>query len=571
MKRHVACLSLGLLVAACANVGEESADQTAALVEGSPRALAAIAMVNDPATDAASLVSGKVTKATAAAIVAHRDGPDGAARTADDDPFDTVAELDAVKGVGAATLKRLGDLADAEGYLDAEEKKERDVVFSPQPVEDSHTAEVAKLIAGAERSIDIAMYSFSDASVQAALADAVERGVKVRFLFDTANDDRKLTGTALTSSKSGKLESIGVDVRWVNKIMHHKFMLVDGPRDDLDAALDATLVTGSANWSSGAATKYDENTLFLTAYPKLNLLFQREFDEMWSHSTDLVANPAIVSEPSTTTITDADLPVFPGMEVFFTSDNFKVNGTTFSSVGTNHVADQLIAAIGGAKKRIHIASGHLRLRGVAEALMKKRAEMPSLDIKVYLDGQEYVSESANATQKADQEACLVAAKTESQKRTCLDKDYLYSLDVEKSGIELRYKYYAYRWDTSYALQMHNKLMIVDDELWTGSFNLSDNAEHNTFENMLHFRGPEFRGLVDAYEKKFGELWTQGDGKLAGLRQTIDEAATIPIVFDAMSLSWEEVRDLKALIAKECPAVNSTAFRDDAPSHKTCTK
>jgi phosphatidylserine/phosphatidylglycerophosphate/cardiolipin synthase-like enzyme len=203
--------------------------------------------------------------------------------------------------------------------------------------------------------------------------------------------------------------------------------------------------------------------------------------------------------------------------------------------------------------------------------MKKRAEMPSLDIKVYLDGQEYVSESANATQKADQEACLVAAKTESQKRTCLDKDYLYSLDVEKSGIELRYKYYAYRWDTSYALQMHNKLMIVDDELWTGSFNLSDNAEHNTFENMLHFRGPEFRGLVDAYEKKFGELWTQGDGKLAGLRQTIDEAATIPIVFDAMSLSWEEVRDLKALIAKECPAVNSTAFRDDAPSHKTCTK
>jgi len=573
MRTRLLCLSLGLLVTACTNVGEQSDDLTASLVEGSPRAMATLAMLNDPATDAAVLVGAKLTKPTAAAVIAHRDGADGVARTGDDDPFDTVKELDAVKGVGTATMKRLGDLAEANGYLDAEERKADAVVFSPQPFDESHTAEIAALIGKATHSIDIAMYSYSDARVQTALGEAVKRGVKVRFLFDTGNDDRKLTGTALASSKSGKLESLGVDVRWVNKIMHHKFMLVDGARDDLDAANTATLVTGSANWSSGAATIYDENTLFLTAYPKLNLEFQREFDLMWNHSSDVAANPAIVSEEATTTITDEDIPVFPGMEVFFTSSNFKIlsNGTTFSSVGTNHVADQLVLAIRGAKKRIHIASGHMRLRSVADALEQKHAEDPSVDIKVYLDGQEYISASADDAQNADQDACVAAAKTESQTRACLDKDHLYSLDVHKSGVELRYKYYAYRWDASYAAQMHNKVMIVDDELWTGSFNLSDNAEHNTFENMMHFRGPEFRGLVDQYDATFAKLWKQGDGKLDPLRQQIDTASTIPIVFDGMSLSWEEVRDLKSLIAAECPAVNSAAYRDNAPAHKTCSK
>ncbi len=569
--RLVSLTALACLVAACSNVGEESSDQTESLKEGSARALAAVAFVNDPATDAAALKSAKVTTKTAKAIVSHRDGADGVARTADDDPFDSVAELDQISGVGSTTLRRIADRAEADGYLEAEEAKDRDVIFSPQPVESTHTAEVAKLVAGAQRSIDVAMYSFSDASVQTALGEAVKRGVKVRFLFDTANDDKKLTGTALASSKSGKLEALGVDVRWVNKIMHHKFMIVDGPRDDLAAADLATLVTGSANWSNGAATKYDENTLFLHAYPKLNLEFQREFDHLWEHSKDLVANPAIVGELSTSEITDDALPVFPGMEVFFTSDNFKVTDTTFSTLGTDHVADQLVASIKGAKERIRVASGHLRLRAVALALMEKKAENPDVDIQIYLDGQEYVSDSGNTTQKADQQACIAAATTDAKKDACLDKDYLYSLDVAQSGIELRYKYYAYRWDTSYALQMHNKFMIVDDELWTGSFNLSDNAEHNTFENMLHFRGPEFADLVEAYDAKFADLWKQGDGLLPGLTKTIDEQPTIPIVFEPMSLSWTEVRDLKALIAKECPAVNSTQFRQAAATHKTCTK
>jgi phosphatidylserine/phosphatidylglycerophosphate/cardiolipin synthase-like enzyme len=530
------------------------------------------ALLNDPATTKDVLVKAKVTSPTATAILAHRSGSDGALHTADDDPFDTLKEVDAIKGVGPATLNRLVAAATAGGYVDAEKAKARKVIFSPQPADASHTAEVAKLIAGAKRSIDIAMYSYSDAGIASALSDAVSRGVKVRFVYDGARSDHNLKGTALASSKSGKLEAAGVDVRYVDKIMHHKFMIVDGPRDDLAAAKTATVVTGSANWSSGGATVYDENTLFMTAYPELALRMQREFNIMWDHSNDFVSGTPKPFEASSLVITEDMMPLDPGLQVFYTSDNFSVKGAVFSTVGgRNTIADELVRAIDGAKTRIHIASGHLRSRPVAEALLRKAAESPDLDIRIYLDEQEYISESGNAAQKSAREDCLAAAKTDAQTRNCLDKNYLYSLDVANAGADLRYKFYAYRWDASYAAQMHDKIFLVDGTLYTGSYNLSDNAEHQTFENVVRLQGPEFEDLVEQYDAALDAIWDTGAGLLAPLEQKIQDDPTIPIVFPPMALDWTEVRDLKSLISSSCPSVNSSTYRGAAASHKTCTK
>jgi hypothetical protein len=190
---------------------------------------------------------------------------------------------------------------------------------------------------------------------------------------------------------------------------------------------------------------------------------------------------------------------------------------------------------------------------------------------VYLDGQEYISKASHDLQVQELDACVAAATTESKKASCLDKGFLFGFLVGESGIDVRYKYYAYRWDASYAPQMHNKWLVVDDELFTGSYNLSDNAEHATFENMLHFRGPEFADLVEQYDTHFEVLWKQGDGQLDGFRKQVDEQPTFPILFPAMSLSWQEVRDLKSLIAAECPAVNSAEFRSNPTAHQSCTK
>lgn len=567
----VAALSSFSLLGCGDPVEEDSSDVTSGMDETTDEAQALRALLNDPATTKEVLVASKLSSSIAKAIVAHRDGPDGLARTADDDVFETVREVDDISGIGPATLTKLVKIATDKGYLAAEQAKDRSVIFSPQPAAASHNAEIAKRIAAAKKTIDIAMYSYSDAGIATALSDAIKRGVKVRMVFDTASDDRKLTGTALTGSKSGKLEAMGVDVRWVNKIMHHKFMIVDGPRDDAGAAETATLVTGSGNWSNGAATIYDENTLFLTAYPKLALVYQREFNLMWEHSKDVASNPAITFEASTLAINDEMIPVAPGMNVFLTSKNFPVSGSTFSSTGTNTVADELVRAIDAATKRIHIASGHMRSRPVAEALMRKATEHPEVDVRIYLDAQEYISDSGNAQQKADREKCLAAATTDAKQRACLDKDYLYGRDIEKAGAIVRYKFYSYRWDASYAAQMHDKIFIVDDTLYTGSYNLSDNAEHNTFENVLALSGPEFADLVEAYDAQLTKIWSTGEGLLAPLRDAMASKATIDLVFPPMALTWTEARDLKTLIQTQCPAVNSADYRQNPAAHKRCTK
>jgi phosphatidylserine/phosphatidylglycerophosphate/cardiolipin synthase-like enzyme len=572
-------VAFALAVGACG--GDDPASDTGdlkgtPLVEGSPEALGVLAMVNDASTTLAVLKGdAKVESRAAANIVAHRDGADAAAGTEDDDLFDAVKELDDIKYVGAATLQRLLDYAKKNGWVSDGATPAMDVIFSPQSGESTHTARVAKVIDSATKSIDIAMYSFSDAGISAALDRAVKRGVDVRFLFETAGADKKLTGTALESSKSGKLEKIGVDVRWVNKIMHHKFMIVDGPRDEASTAATAQLVSGSGNWSSGAATKYDENTIFMSGQPELALRVQREFNLLWEHSGDLVANASLTQELSTLTITDELVTDEPDVHVYFTSANFSVKNTTFSTLGSNEVADQWVAAIKGAKKSIHVASGHLRSRPIAEALMAKIAESPEVDVKVYLDGQEYLSEYANDDQQSELADCLAAAGTsESKKRGCLDKGFLFGLDVGEAGADVRYKYYAYRWDTSYAAQMHHKYVAIDGEkLLSGSYNLSDNAEHNTFENMFVFEGERHADLVDAFEANFAKMWETGraEGLLAELTETIQNEATIPIVFPSMALTWQEVTTLKQLIRSECPDVDSTEFRQNAATHQTCTK
>src|SRR6478672_7311835 len=110
--------------------------------------------------------------------------------------------------VGPALVSMLvacsGASDDAQTGDEADLTATADVVFSPQPAESSHTARIAKLIDGAKGSIDIAIYSYSDARIADALKRAVDRGVKVRFIFNDANDQSRAADKAATAS--GKIE-----------------------------------------------------------------------------------------------------------------------------------------------------------------------------------------------------------------------------------------------------------------------------------------------------------------------------------------------------------------------------
>lgn len=546
------------------------------LEEGSADALGLLALVNDPTTTASALRSGAgVTSRVANNITRYRDGADGAFGTADDNLFDTLAELDAIPYVGPSALNALVEHARERGFIGG---TQIDVIFSPQVAASAHTARIAQMIREAKHSVDIAMYSYSDAAIGQALADAQARGLKVRFLFETANKDKNLTDPAArAASKSGRLEAAGIDVRYVNKILHHKFAIIDGPRDDASRAATAKLVSGSANWSSTGGTLYDENTFFVQNSRELTTAFQHEFDALWRGSRDY-SGPAAPQGNSTAGISPDDAPDEPGLSALFTRVNFTAggsDGTTWKvDPDSLKVSDVFVDAIERAQTSIHVASGHIRLRPVAEALIAKKQAHPDLDIRVYLDQQEWISTSGHSAQLAEVAECEAAATTDAQRRYCGYNDFLFSKALVDAGIDVRFKSYAYRWNATYAIQMHSKYMVVDgSELLSGSYNLSMNAEHATFENVLHVDGPQFATLVGQFEDNFETMWStsRDDGTLERLRSQISTDSTIPLVFPPMSLTWSELEQLRSLIRTNCTLADSTEYRSNPGAHKVCPR
>jgi len=443
------------------------------------------------------------------------------------------------------------------------------VVFSPRSYHESHLPRIAEALESAQHTIDVAMYSMSDHSSRVALGDAVARGVRVRVLFDGASSDRRQDD----GTRSHHLESMNVDVRYVNKILHHKYALIDGVEYD-PSGESGTLISGSGNWSYGAASIYDENTLFIQSDRHLLEAYQREFNHLWTHSRDFEGGAVGLS----TDVAVVEVGSSPNSsEAVFTSDNFSVYqssryGWTFRvEAGRNRVANRIIDLIMNAESSISIASGHMRSNSIAEALIAKQQANPELEIRILLDGQEYISASYNNTQQRKQEECLEnAGDSESKRQRCIDVGYLYSYDLSQAGLDLRFKYYAFRWDYSYAKQMHHKYIIIDDTIVaTGSYNLSDNAEHNTFENITILRGESYEDVIEAYVDNFDFMWNRGNGDYETMMSELPTMDVIPLVFDSMAITQPQVAALKQLISTLCPAVWSQEFRSEPSAHRSC--
>ena len=529
-------------------------------------------LLNNSNVDAETLVKAGVYRPGANALVDTRNGADRTPGTSDDIVFSDFGQVDAVAQVGSASIEALRGLGDSV-CTGADQ-----VVFSPQEYADSHLTRVKAAIENTEETIDIAMYSFRDADLRDALENAVQRGVGVRILFHTASSDRK----SPAGTWSAALEDAGIEVRWINKIMHHKFALIDGPRNSLQDAKTGLLISGSGNWSHSAGTRYDENTFFVAGDEKLNLAFQQEFNLLWENGRDVVWNETI-SSIGHVEITDLDVSRAAGTAALFTSDNFRTYisstyGPTFTLDGDQRtVSDGLVDLIESAEHSIYIASGHMRSRPVAAAVIESMEKNPDLDVRVYLDGQEYISSWYHGQQTIDYNECLnTAAGDTDARQECLDEGYYFGYGLHLAGVPTRYKYYSYRWHYSYAAQMHHKYVLVDERiLATGSYNLSNNAEQNTMENVALFHVSDYPTLISSYRRNFEKIWVTGEAE-GHYESIVDEISngngdSFPIVFDSMALDWSDVAALKSIIRDNCPDINSESFRKSPEKHWSCSR
>ena len=130
------------------------------------------------------------------------------------------------------------------------------------------TSAVVNQIDAARRSIDVEAYTFTSRPIAQALIEAHERGVAVRVILDD-KESRESYSLGRELAEAGL--AVFTDAHYA--IAHNKIMIMD----------DATVVTGSFNFTMQAENSNAENLLVITGKPKL----AQAYEENFSHHLNL--------------------------------------------------------------------------------------------------------------------------------------------------------------------------------------------------------------------------------------------------------------------------------------------
>ncbi|MBI4870278.1 MAG: hypothetical protein HY814_01780, partial [Candidatus Riflebacteria bacterium] len=148
----------------------------------------------------------------------------------------------------------------------------------------------------ADASIYVASFYLSDARLINALRVKREQGVDVKVVTDKLGASQKepldpdQPEVKLKVSDYLRSCDIGYKADTSSKLMHHKFAVIDA-----QTGSDPIVITGSHNWTKGADSQNDENTLVLhsgTLATQYLAEFRRRWAEPFQVPTHTVAPPA---------------------------------------------------------------------------------------------------------------------------------------------------------------------------------------------------------------------------------------------------------------------------------------
>ena len=141
------------------------------------------------------------------------------------------------------------------------------VYFSPN---DDCARAIEMTLGRTRNAADICVFTITDDRITRAILDAARRGVAVRIITDDEKSQDR--GSDIT-----ELAGAGIPIRQDRSPyhMHHKFAVFDR----------TTILTGSYNWTRGAAN-YNQENLVITEDQKLSSAFEREFERLWQQWSD---------------------------------------------------------------------------------------------------------------------------------------------------------------------------------------------------------------------------------------------------------------------------------------------
>ena len=167
------------------------------------------------------------------------------------------------------------------------------VQFAPTSKREAWSSSVSGLIsqtlAASQRSVDLALFVFSEQSISNQLQQRHQQGVQVlslidpSFIYRSYSEGLDMLGLSLPDHRcqyessnqpwATPILDVGMPKLATGDKLHHKFALID----------DVTVIVGSANWSKAANRDNDENVLVITN-PLVAAHFRREFDRLYDQA-----------------------------------------------------------------------------------------------------------------------------------------------------------------------------------------------------------------------------------------------------------------------------------------------
>ena len=345
--------------------------------------------------------------------------------------------------------------------------------FTPTPERTAQISEVAgriaRFISEARASLDLAIYDFqlrddAAATVTAALRERAKNNVVIRIIYDAATDggdnhttiaspahleaDRKPPGTeSFVHSFSDIAQIKGVTGYRV--LMHDKYIVRDGN------SADAAVITGSSNYTNDSWGLQENNLLCLRSQP-LASYYTKDFSGLLS--TGRIVESVIDRDVDTVRV--ADVPVT----------------VAFAPEQSPAIVKEIVGAIAAARRRLLVASVVLSSGPILAALSE------AIDRGLRLDG---VYDGPQMDQVRRQ---WLAAHVGADKINTWDKIANHLVRKNSLPFDRNKPHQPHNF-------MHNKLVIADDVVVTGSFNLSNHAMGNA-ENVLLIRDA---GVASQYE------------------------------------------------------------------------
>lgn len=251
-----------------------------------------------------------------------------------------------------------------------------------------------------------------------------------------------------------KLKTIGVAIKpipGIPDLMHHKYVVRDA------GTPQAAVLSGSMNWTNDSFTR-EENAVFTVASAEVATAYEQNFEELWQRP--VVAASGRISAPWST-LADATWlrPLFcPGRGL--------------------KLVHEMARSISAATRRIRICSPVITSGPVLGAL-GDACQHGKADISGVYD----------ATQMEEVQRQWGSQATASWK--------IAAFQAIATAVRFGAKHSTPYSKTSVHDFMHAKILVADDYVYMGSFNLSHSGEQNA-ENVVQVVSPQLANLCAAY-------------------------------------------------------------------------